>query len=99
MSQYFSDEMATLTEQILVNIKRKPGLSDRQLTDIIKGKKEPQQTINATCRRLASKGKVIRSTRPDGRIGNFLAHNVSKVKQKKTSHKKAVMQILWQKIQ
>jgi hypothetical protein len=48
-----------------------PGLTDREITDILRGPNEQQQPINATCRRLASDGKIRRLRRPDSKIGNY----------------------------
>lgn len=75
--------MTTLPENILLTLKKYPGLSDRELTDIIKGKGEPQQSVNAACNRLQAQGRLKRITRTDGRLGNYLVGDAKKANIKK----------------
>jgi hypothetical protein len=65
-----------LKEKILLVLKEFPGLTDRQITDRVLGLHKPQQSVNQICRDLESKGFLIRQTREDGRIGNYLQGNV-----------------------
>jgi hypothetical protein len=66
------EAMTTLKEQIIEALIKRPGLTDRELTDRIKGRGAPQQPVNIACRELTASG-VLRRTkeRPDGLIGNF----------------------------
>lgn len=65
--------MPTLKEKIINLLQQKPGLSDREITNLILEAKAPQQSINIACRSLESKGVIKRIRREDGRIGNYLA--------------------------
>jgi hypothetical protein len=42
--------MATLREVIVYIVKRRPGITDRQLTEAIFGSDEQHQQVNAECR-------------------------------------------------
>ena len=64
--------MSDLTEQILDLLKQQPGLTDRAVTDTLRGAAAPQQPINQTCRNLERRGVIRRDRREDGRIGNYL---------------------------
>jgi hypothetical protein len=66
--------MANLSTRIIDLLRESPGLSDREITDKLVGKGRPQQHVNATCRRLAERGFINRTTRFDGRIGNYLSN-------------------------
>ena len=61
----------TLTEQILELIRMEPGLTDREITNALRGASNPQQPINQAARRLESNGFLVRRKRSDGLIGNF----------------------------
>lgn len=63
--------MATLKESILELLATRPGLTDREITDLLKGRSEPQQPVNQSCRQLAAQGMIDRRQRDDGRIGNY----------------------------
>ena len=66
--------MPSLPEEILSFIADSPGLTDREITDELRGPAEPQQPVNQAARRLESKGRLIRRERPeDGLIGNYPA--------------------------
>lgn len=65
--------MATVKENMLSLLERKPGLSDREITDHLLGKSAPQQGVNTIARKLAAEGLIIREKREDGRIGNYLS--------------------------
>ena len=67
--------MPSLTEQILSLIVDKPGLTDREITNQLRGLSAPQQSINQAARWLKSRGRLIRRNRPeDGLIGNYPAN-------------------------
>jgi hypothetical protein len=60
-------------ERILAIVNETPGLSDRELTDHLKGSTSHPSQINQGCRLLESAGKLARQPRSDGRIGNYPA--------------------------
>jgi hypothetical protein len=62
-----------VSEHILAILNETPGLSDRELTDRIKGSAAHPSQINQGCRLLESTGKLTRQPRLDGRIGNYPA--------------------------
>lgn len=64
--------MATLKQRILELITKQPGLTDRQIADILEGPGSRQQPVNQACNSLQRSGELVRATKPDGRIGNFL---------------------------
>jgi hypothetical protein len=61
----------SLGDQILKLLGERPGLTDRQITNALRGKEAPQQPINLTCRNLATRGRLWRRYRQDGLIGNY----------------------------
>jgi len=63
--------VTTLAEQILELLSKMPGLTDREITNSLRGKSATQQPINIAARGLASRGRLIRRKRDDGLIGNF----------------------------
>jgi hypothetical protein len=65
--------MATLKQHILDLIKRRPGLTDRGIADILKGPGSAQQDVNRTCRELAERSILVRRIREDGLKGNYLS--------------------------
>lgn len=64
--------MPTLKEQIVDLLERSPGLTDREITNVLKGASAPQQPANIACRELVTKGVIDRRKRHDGLIGNAL---------------------------
>jgi hypothetical protein len=64
--------MSTLAEQIIDLLKRNPGMSDREITNTLRGASAPQQPVNITARNLEQKGILQRRKREDGRIGNYV---------------------------
>lgn len=60
-------------ERIIECIKEYPGLSDRQITDVVFGEGKPQQPVNIICRMLAEQGIIVRTERP---IRNYMAGTV-----------------------
>lgn len=63
--------MASLGDRILALIQTSPGLTDREITDLLVGKAAPQQHVNQTCNRLHRRGLLLRRRRPDTKIGNY----------------------------
>lgn len=61
----------TLEHEIRLYVADNPGLSDRELTDALRGQSSPQQPLNIACRSLEKKGFIARRKRHDGRIGNY----------------------------
>lgn len=59
-------------QKILECISANPGLSDRQITNLIFGENHPQQKINAICRKLAEQGLIIRTMRP---VKNYIKNS------------------------
>lgn len=66
--------MATLADKIIELINKNSGLTDREITDKIKGSSAPQQHVNQEARHLERKGILKRTPRHDGKIGNYMAH-------------------------
>lgn len=60
-----------LAEQILTLIKDVPGLSDREITNRLRGESAPQQPINIAARGLEKRGLLVRRKRLDELLGNF----------------------------
>ena len=61
----------TRAQRIMELLGLSPGLSDREITDVLFGHTANQQPVNQTCRKLVSQGLLARRQRSDGRIGNF----------------------------
>lgn len=56
----------------LINlVNESPGMTDRELTDILKGKDVHPSQVNQEARQLEQKGLLIRRPRNDGFIGNY----------------------------
>ena len=64
--------MGELRESIKRLLEKKSGLSDREITDEIRGRRALQQNVNQACRSLKSQGVISREKREDGIIGNYL---------------------------
>jgi len=64
--------MTNLTRQIVELLTKAPGLTDREITSALRSSSAPQQPINIAARALAQKGILLRQTREDGLIGNYL---------------------------
>jgi len=67
--------MNRIAQDIMNFLQRYPGLSDRELTNLIFGALEPQQRINQECHKLEEKGMISRTKRLDGIIGNYLVQD------------------------
>lgn len=63
--------MTSLADRLHDLVSEKPGLSDRELTDLLLGRSAPQQSVNQSARLLANRGILIRAKRPDGILGNY----------------------------
>lgn len=63
--------VTTLAEQILDLLSKMPGLTDREITNSLRGRSSPQQPVNIAARGLANRGMLVRRKRDDGLIGNF----------------------------
>jgi hypothetical protein len=63
--------METLSMQVFRLVSQQAGLTDRQITNRLKGMNAPQQPINIAARGLAEKGIIERRRRDDGLIGNY----------------------------
>jgi hypothetical protein len=62
----------TLKERILALLQNGDGLTDREITDRLFAPGALQQPVNQTCRQLELQSRLLRRTRPDGKIGNYL---------------------------
>lgn len=60
-----------LKDRVLTLLKKQSGLTDREITNILLGKGQPQQRINQICRSFEKKHIVNRHKRDDGLIGNY----------------------------
>lgn len=65
-----ADEL-TRKERIVFFVIRHPGKTDREIADALEGKSSKQQTTSQACRQLERAGKLRRSLRDDGMIGNY----------------------------
>ena len=63
---------ATLKDRILDLLKTRPGLTDREITDILQGPHAGQQAVNQATRQLATSGRIVRQRRRDGLFRNYL---------------------------
>lgn len=63
--------MTTLKEQIIELAAKKPGLTDREVTDRLRGRNEAPQPVNQACRQLEATGVLKRRRRHDNLIGNY----------------------------
>lgn len=67
------EPMASLSDEIIRAVQRSPGISDRELTNALRGRAAPQQPINQAARMLERKGLLVRKRRPDHLIGNYVS--------------------------
>jgi hypothetical protein len=82
--------MSTLAEQIVRLLEHTPGLTDREITDSVKSHSTHQAPINQRCHALEARGVLVRRTRRDGLIGNYLsaqAVNFTAVQKAEPVHK------------
>lgn len=66
-------KMEDLLEQVLEIVTASPGLTDREITDGLLGRKARVQRVNYAAHLLVQKGKIERRLRPDGRMGSYAA--------------------------
>jgi len=63
----------TFRDRVYEAIQSNPGLSDKELTEVILVPDRDQQPTNQACRDLTTRGKIIRVRREDGVLGNYPA--------------------------
>ena len=63
--------MTQFQESLVKCVERSPGLSDRQLSEMLLGKGAHPSRVNQEARLLVSRGILRRGRREDGRIGNY----------------------------
>jgi hypothetical protein len=66
-----------IEKNIIQTLQNSPGVSDRELSDAMKGRWKSPQYVNQSCRFLASRGVILRRKRADGIIGNWLVEENS----------------------
>lgn len=57
--------------KLFAEIQRSPGLSDRELTDILRGADKHPSQVNQEAHLLESAKRIVRRRRVDGVIGNY----------------------------
>lgn len=62
----------SFADKIISLLNQKPGLTDREITDVLKGSEAHPSQINSEARLLMQKGFLTRAKRHDGKLGNFL---------------------------
>lgn len=67
--------MKTFADKLLAEVERSPGVSDRELADILCGRDKHPTQVNQEARLLETKARIIRQQRLDGIIGNYPAGN------------------------
>lgn len=65
--------MPTLRQRVLQLLQNGDGLTDREIADRVFAPGAAQQPVNQTCHQMESQGQLFRRSRPDGKIGNYLA--------------------------
>lgn len=73
--------MSSLGVRIRALLKERPGLTDREITDMLITSGAPQQPVNQACRRLEAEGIITRRKRSDRRIGNYLRGNKESIEE------------------
>lgn len=66
----------SLKNEIIDLLKVTPELTDREITNTLRGTIAAQQPVNQICRQLESKGILTRNKRKDGLIGNSIKSEV-----------------------
>ena len=61
----------SFAEKLFAEIQRSPGLSDRELTDILCGADKHPSQVNQEARLLEGANRIVRRPRIDGVIGNY----------------------------
>ena len=68
----------SLGDEIMAAVQDKPGMTDREITNKIRGTNFTQQPINQRAKILAAQGRLIRKQRAaDGLIGNYIGNSVA----------------------
>jgi len=68
-----------MERRIIQLLRRSPGLSDSEITNVLIGHGEPPQYVNQTCNKLKDRGIISRIKRENGIYGNYLVQNYSPV--------------------
>lgn len=71
--------MASFAEKVFAEIQKSPGLSDRDLTDILRGADKHPSQVNQEARLLEGAKRIVRRRRVDGIIGNYPEGAVAQV--------------------
>ena len=58
--------MPSFAEKLIALVNKEPGLTDRQLTEILKCKREQTAQVNQEARLLEKRGILVRRRREDG---------------------------------
>ena len=64
--------MKTLPSQIVELLDESPGLTDREITNLLRSSSDSPKPISSVVRSLVKRGYVLRSRRNDGLIANVL---------------------------
>ena len=64
--------MKTLPEHIVALLDEEPGLTDREITNLLRSASDSPKPIGTAVRSLVKRGYVSRSRRGDGFIANVL---------------------------
>lgn len=64
-------DVETFGEQLLARVRRQPGLSDRELSELLAGKGVHPSQVNQEARLLEQRGVLVRKKRRDGILGNY----------------------------
>lgn len=87
--------MTKLKVKIIKLANQKPGLTDREITNLLSGEDKPQQSINQASRALESQDILVRQIREDGKIGNYPTGKQPEIKKiEKSSKKKCEVEAL-----
>jgi len=71
--------MPSLPEEILEAVAKWPGMTDREMTNQLRGRSAQQQPVNQAARALDAKGQLLRKKRDDGLIGNYPGNAIVQV--------------------
>lgn len=63
--------MALFAADLIKLVNESPGMTDRELTDVLKGKGVHPSQVNQEARHLEQKGLLVRRPRNDGFVGNY----------------------------
>jgi hypothetical protein len=69
-----------LANRVVEEIERRPGISDRQLSEIIFGTPHRSTQINGECRHLENQGRLKRRKVGDAPVGNYPVRTPPKLK-------------------